>query len=50
MDGIHCLRGEKKMRCDNCPLCPIAEDDVCPEIEGKYGIEHADYFADDEEE
>lgn len=30
------------MRCDNCPLCPIAEDDVCPEAEGKYGIEHAD--------
>lgn len=30
------------MRCDCCPLCPIAEDDVCPESEGKYGIEHAD--------
>ncbi len=30
------------MRCDLCPLCPIAEDDVCPESEGKYGIEHAD--------
>ena len=30
------------MRCDNCPLCPIAEDDVCLETEGKYGIEHAD--------
>lgn len=30
------------MRCDNCPLCPIAEDDVCIETEGKYGIEHAD--------
>lgn len=30
------------MRCDNCPLCPIAEDGVCPECEGKYGIEHAD--------
>lgn len=30
------------MRCDCCPLCPIAEDDVCPECEGKYGIEHAD--------
>nr|DAY82496.1 MAG TPA: Putative transcription antitermination protein nusG Regulation, Spt4, Spt5, NusG.9A [Caudoviricetes sp.] len=27
------------MRCDNCPLCPIAEDDVCPECEGKYGID-----------
>lgn len=30
------------MRCDCCPLCPIAEDDVCLESEGKYGIEHAD--------
>ena len=30
------------MRCDCCPLCPIAEDDACPESEGKYGIEHAD--------
>lgn len=30
------------MRCDYCPLCPIAEDDVCPEAEGKYGFEHAD--------
>lgn len=30
------------MRCDCCPLCPSAEDDVCPESEGKYGIEHAD--------
>nr|DAN05732.1 MAG TPA: hypothetical protein [Caudoviricetes sp.] len=30
------------MRCDCCPLCPIAEDDVCPESEGEYGIEHAD--------
>ena len=30
------------MRCDNCPLCPTADDDVCPESEGKYGIEHAD--------
>ena len=30
------------MRCDNCPLCPIADDDVCPESEGEYGIEHAD--------
>lgn len=29
------------MRCDCCPLCPIAEDDVCPESEGEYGIEHA---------
>ena len=23
------------MRCDCCPLCPIAEDDVCPESEGE---------------
>lgn len=30
------------MRCDNCPLCPIADDDVCPECEGEYGIEYAD--------
>lgn len=30
------------MRCDCCPLCPSAENDVCPESEGKYGIEHAD--------
>lgn len=30
------------MRCDLCPLCPIADDDVCPECEGEYGIEHAD--------
>ncbi len=30
------------MRCDCCPLCPSAEDDVCTESEGKYGIEHAD--------
>lgn len=30
------------MRCDNCPLCPIVEDDVCPECEGEYGIEYAD--------
>lgn len=28
------------MRCDCCPLCPIAEDDMCPESEGEYGIEH----------
>lgn len=33
------------MRCDCCPLCPIAEDDVCPESEGKYGIEHHDGMA-----
>lgn len=30
------------MRCDCCPLCPIAEDDVCPESEGDFGLEHAD--------
>ena len=28
------------MRCDNCPLSD--PDDVCPEAEGKYGIEHKD--------
>lgn len=33
------------MRCDCCPLCPISEDDVCPESEGKYGIEHSDGMA-----
>ena len=30
------------MRCDCCPLCPIAEDDVCLESEGEFGLEHAD--------
>ena len=30
------------MRCDLCPLCPVADDDVCPESEGEYGIEHKD--------
>lgn len=30
------------MRCDNCPLCPIADDGVCAESEGEYGIEYAD--------
>lgn len=30
------------MRCDCCPLCPIDDDVVCLESEGKYGIEHAD--------
>lgn len=30
------------MRCDCCPLCPVDDDDVCIESEGKYGIEHAD--------
>ena len=28
------------MRCDLCPLG--SDDDVCPEAEGKYGIEHKD--------
>lgn len=28
------------MRCDCCPLCP--SDDICPEAEGAYGIEHKD--------
>lgn len=28
------------MICDCCPLCPIAEDDVCPESEGEFGLEH----------
>lgn len=28
------------MRCDCCPLS--SNDDVCPEAEGKYGIEHKD--------
>lgn len=30
------------MRCDCCPLCPIADDGVCAESEGEYGIEYAD--------
>lgn len=30
------------MRCDLCPLCPIAKDDACTEVDTKYGIEHAD--------
>lgn len=30
------------MRCDCCPLCPIANDDACPESEGEFGLEHAD--------
>lgn len=30
------------MRCDNCPLCPIAEDDVCLESEGEFALEHSD--------
>ena len=28
------------MRCDDCPLS--SDEDVCPEAEGKYGIEHKD--------
>ncbi len=28
------------MRCDYCPLS--APEDVCPEAEGKYGVEHQD--------
>lgn len=28
------------MRCDYCPLG--SDEDVCPEAEGKYGIEHKD--------
>ena len=28
------------MRCDYCPLS--SPEDVCPEAEGKYGIEHKD--------
>ena len=28
------------MKCDYCPLAPF--DDVCPESEGKYGIEFKD--------
>ena len=28
------------MRCDCCPLG--SDEDVCPEAEGKYGIEHKD--------
>lgn len=30
------------MRCDCCPLCPIADDDVCLVSEGEFGLEHAD--------
>ena len=30
------------MRCDCCPLCPIAEDDECAIADGEYGIEHED--------
>lgn len=28
------------MRCDCCPLG--SDEDVCPEADGKYGIEHKD--------
>lgn len=31
------------MRCDMCPLCPIAEDDCCAIADDpKYGMEHKD--------
>ena len=30
------------MRCDCCPLRPIADDDVCLVSEGEFGLEHAD--------
>lgn len=33
------------MRCDLCPLCPPEGeygDDVCPEMDGPYGITHKD--------
>lgn len=30
------------MRCDMCPLCPSAEDDVCAIAESEYGMEHKD--------
>ena len=31
------------MRCDMCPLCPIAEDDVCGIADDpKYSLEHKD--------
>lgn len=33
------------MRCDICPLCPPSgeyNDNVCPEMEGSYGLEHKD--------
>ena len=33
------------MRCDLCPLCPpVGEynDDVCPEMDGPYGMKHKD--------
>lgn len=35
--------GTRMMRCDCCPLRPLAEDDVCPECEGEYGIEQRIY-------
>ena len=30
------------MRCDMCPLAPVAYDDCCPIAESEYGIEHKD--------
>lgn len=33
------------MRCDLCPLCPPAgeyNDNVCPEMDGTYGMKHKD--------
>jgi len=30
------------MRCDNCPLSPIADDDACAIADSEYGIEHKD--------
>lgn len=33
------------MRCDLCPLCPPEGDygdDVCPEMDGPYGMVHKD--------
>lgn len=33
------------MRCDLCPLWPTGFDDVCPEMDGEYGITHADGVA-----
>lgn len=33
------------MRCDLCPLWPTGIDDTCPEMDGEYGIVHADGVA-----
>ena len=30
------------MRCDRCPLSPIAEDDCCPLADSEIGMEHKD--------